>query len=338
MDSTVSILFWKHNFRFVLRFVLSAILLMDLLNDYSSSDNDEGKESNKATVTEDRPVISTRKSKTKQTKVLKLASILPPDVLQRLEQNDDQSSSDEEDVRSARNQTKSSTGASALLTSLHSIKPKGASPFPVSAFSHNSNSVSQLPQTSTPDQKPCSRGGDKSDSVVSTVSMNAEKAGSSRRNVVSAAPRVLAAPTTSYPNPNPSVPQPLPPTSSSSQDPPPSLPTTNSRKSRQNLERELRNGNVGAITTPHSHASTVIGDTTAVRVVDYASAQTIRSVPEGVYDPVTGKLSAAGKRGAGKNQVHVLVHQAAALERQRAEQMNSTSQRRRADAKRKYGW
>lgn len=324
---------------------------MDLLSDGSSDDNDDDRDDTRDLQT--KPKASSQVQQ--KTKVLKLASILPPDVLQRLERNDELSSSDDDEEEDGKGKqterNKHTDGGAAFLKSLNLIKPKSSSRFPVAAFTNkglpetDTKTIPNLPAQPTPPSNPSAVSEPSAIDKPNIQSSFDTPISSHAKLYVAAAPRVQAAPIISKPS-----------TAISSSSPPkrashpssqqqkhqlPSTTNTTSRKRRQNLERALRNGQIDVIAgTAHGRASTTVGDSTAVHVVDYEAAQTIRKVPTGVYDPETGKLSDAGRRSKGKNQVHVLVHQAAALERQRAEQLGPSGvrEKRMADSKRKYGF
>jgi hypothetical protein len=345
---------------------------MDLLDYGSSDDDDDGEGQGK-------------QEPPQRSKVLKLASILPQHILDRLTKggtgnkpsnDDDDSSSDDGSAgisksRKRKEKAAETTRVSSLLSDLADIKPKNSSllfqrsPFDLGggittiedattreeeaartgapsslgeAFlrpkitiesKRKSNAVRDIHAESSEPDEPAvpaepavpRRSKDESNFVGAKM----------KRPVIQAAPPVRSSngPVSALPTMTTTTEASLPATTSMK-----SAPYITAKKSRQQLERELRSGNVAAVegiavdgVKPTDHAPTII---------DYEAMTTIRNIPTTMYDPGSGQMKQA-KVSKAKNQIHFLVHQAAELERRRAEQ-GPARPSHRADAKRKYGF
>lgn len=191
------------------------------------------------------------------------------------------------------------------------------------------------------------------------------------RRPVLAAPPVVRPHATSPPVP-PSEPAPATTATfyeepAASAAPPTTVTTSEARKqnkrSRQEMERALRQGNIsilhesssssqtggGSIISmqapaPHLHAAEVNAAAASVPIVQHG----IKVVPTAVYDPslgqavpmVGGKGPAGRGKGSGKNQIHHVMAAAANFELQRAQASarGRGGNAHRANAKQKYGW
>jgi hypothetical protein len=330
---------------------------MDLLDYGSSDDEDDG---------------GKREQKPPQrSKVLKLASILPQHILDRLTKgsnNGDTDSSDEGSVtgpnsRKRNEKTASTTRVSSLLNDLADMKPKNSS---LSLQRSPFDRGIVIDGTTTPEDEEEKARTDYQGSLGEaflrpkiTIESTRKSKDVAVRDIHAepSEPDEPAAPAKSEPKrtdvllgtklQRPVI-QAAPPVRSM-KDPESivqktgetSLPATtksaahiNTKKSQQQLERELRRGNVGAVkgiavdgVKPTDHTPNVI---------DYEAMSTIRNIPTTMYDPGSGQVKQA-KVSKAKNQIHFLVHQAAELERRRAEE-GPARPSRRADAKRKYGF
>jgi hypothetical protein len=339
---------------------------MDLL-DYGSSDgeDDGGKREQKPP---------------QRSKVLKLASILPQHILDRLTKgsnNGDTDSSDEGSVTGPKSSkrketTASTTRVSSLLNDLADMKPKNSSLL-LQRFPFDRGIV--IDGTTTPEEEAEVRTdyqGSLGEAFLRPKITVEKKSNGVAVRDIHAEPSEPDEPEPDEPEPDepaaPAKPEPkradvllgtklqrpviqAAPPVRSMMDPESivqkmgisetSLPATtkstvdiNTKKSQQHLERELRRGNVGAVkgiavdgVKPTDHTPNVI---------DYEAMSTIRNVPTTMYDPGSGQVKQA-KVSKAKNQIHFLVHQAAELERRRAEE-GPARPSRRADAKRKYGF
>jgi hypothetical protein len=324
---------------------------MELL-DYGSSDEDD--------------VGGHEQEPPQRSKVLKLASVLPQHILDRLTKGDEDSNSENEANVSSEasrkriDKTSSTTRMSYLLSNLTGMKPKHSSlplhrsPFnceiPVNDSSTTTADVRIGAESSlgeaflrpkiTIESKAQSnfvvRDIHAESSLVVELEPEAERrlqvpplASQMKRPLIQAAPPVKSA-TEIKTNL-----QTIDPSSMSR----PASNKVNSRfttkKDRQQLERELRRGNVGAVDDGIAIDGVKPTDHTP-NVVDYEAMTTIRNIPTTMYDPGSGQMKQA-KVSKAKNQIHFLVHQAAELERRRAEQ-GPARPSHRADAKRKYGF
>lgn len=308
---------------------------MDLLNTYGSSDEEE--------------------EPPQRSKVLKLASVLPQHILNRLTKGSDDDSEDEDDSNEEPKRNGSAIQVSSLLNDLTDMKPKHSStsmqwsPFDPNGISMPKSSAANTSRNE--DSETNSKLGEaflrpkitietktSAKSAVVDIHGQQEMAQSKttshfvnmKRPIIQAAPPVRSSPTSRLETTSTNViPNAVDDASRKT-----NAPQFKSKKSRQNLERELRRGNVSAVqgvavdgVKPTDHTPTV---------VDYEAMTTIRNVPTTMYDPGSGQAKQA-KVSKSRNQIHFLVHQAAELERRRAEQGPSRPSHR-ADAKRKYGF
>lgn len=114
------------------------------------------------------------------------------------------------------------------------------------------------------------------------------------------------------------------------------------KRSRKEMERALRHGNLAAVTDRNDVVSmeqaqpdqyTPAPETYAV------PAHGIKVAATAMYDPKTGEKTVGGPTARGKNQINQLMASAADFELHRARQGGSSSGNpHRANAKQKYGW
>ena len=109
-----------------------------------------------------------------------------------------------------------------------------------------------------------------------------------------------------------------------------------SKKSRQELERALRQGNFGALDSSRvEHLEQAI-PSYQPQAPAAAPTHGIKVVPTAIYDPSAGG-AVTGRRGK-SHQINQLLAQAASLEQARAQGQVKGPTSHRANAKRKYGW
>jgi hypothetical protein len=117
---------------------------------------------------------------------------------------------------------------------------------------------------------------------------------------------------------------------------------TSRKRSRKEMERALRHGNLDAVMDDSQFVSLEQSqpDSYTPQPETYAVPQYgIRVAATAMYDPSQGAAVTGVKKGRGKNQINHLMASAANLELQRARQGNSNiGKMHRANAKQKYGW
>lgn len=118
------------------------------------------------------------------------------------------------------------------------------------------------------------------------------------------------------------------------------------KRSRKELERELRKGNLSAV-DGHDNVAQLHSSSGQYHQVDpetYALPEHgVKVVPTALYNPSTGTtdVNSESTKGRGKNQINQLMQSAASLEVARARGLASSSQigkMHRKKAKQKYGW
>jgi hypothetical protein len=153
--------------------------------------------------------------------------------------------------------------------------------------------------------------------------------------------------------PPPPPPPPPPPLSSTafttttfhnSLDENPAANATTRKRSRKELERALRQGQLDHVlehvTLDASSEQYVNDHTNFMPAPEEQPVYGIKVAPTALYDPSQGAVSVDKRSsGRGKNQIHHVMAAAAQLERQRAREGNKTnSNNTRVNAKQKYGW
>jgi hypothetical protein len=331
---------------------------MDLLDDASSTSS---------SMEIDHAVQPARKAR----KLLSLAAVLPPSILEELTQqrgNDDDSSDDDDDDDDDRLETKSrpvsKDGISNLLAELQAVRP-GIHLLPSSKVQGRSTTDlgTAFLQTTTVVQKgnkvrnihheDYTNGNDGETELpiraphvvkrLSTVRPVIQSSApivaieSTVRPIIEAAPAIVMESTASI------VPQRSAISISETNRTESTQPNddTNRKRSRRGKEKALRNGDFQALQVTHyveqANPDAYVPDPETYAVPQHG----IKVVPTAMYDPKAGTATnlAAGK-GRGKNQIHHLMASAANLELQRARGMAGTSNasNHRANAKQKYGW
>lgn len=161
---------------------------------------------------------------------------------------------------------------------------------------------------------------------------------------INAAPRIQVAPSAAAPAPSKKQKSICAPC------PPPAF-TSNSKRSRKEMERALRQGNVSQVVQNNPQLLTHVdsADPTAFALDALPASSTattsVRNVPTPLYDSSLGSTTTSHKGGR-NNPIRQLLSQAVHLEQQRLQQPSSSSvsstgqqvKLHRANAKRKYGW
>ena len=115
------------------------------------------------------------------------------------------------------------------------------------------------------------------------------------------------------------------------------------KRSRKEMEKALRSGNMSALEDSDMTTLEAEGSVYAPQEETYAvpSSGAVRMTSVRMYDPKAGsdvvQSDVSGKQ-RGKHQINQLLASAASLELQRARAVGSGAKPKRADAKRKYGW
>lgn len=342
---------------------------MDLLGDYSDSDDDGvAKEVPETTETASAAAPIMTKAEKKQRKLLSLANVLPPNILEQLQRSEVQGDDDDE-VAAPRSKSSltSYTGAedagiSSLLFDLKSHQPGSGRVMLQSKKAKKASGANEA-ITST------ILGEDLLQSTVTIVPSTKSAPQASKKEVAPRKTRTTAYRPLFLPGqgidksaPSPasklstnnngaqlsvkachpagdSVPADVPSAAAYSAQPAPQAAPPARARRRQDIERELRQGNLSVV---DDYATSVQQD--APYEVDEQTFAVprngIRVAPTAMYDPSKGEAVTdhAGK-GKGKNQINYLLQQASSLEVARARGLAQTqSKTQRANSKQKYGW
>jgi len=115
------------------------------------------------------------------------------------------------------------------------------------------------------------------------------------------------------------------------------------KRSRKEMEKALRSGNLSALESSDMTTLEAEGSVYVPQEETYAvpSSGAVRMTSVRMYDPKAGsdvvQSDVTGKQ-RGKHQINQLLASAASLELQRARAVGGGAKPKRADAKRKYGW
>jgi hypothetical protein len=297
---------------------------MDLLGGYGSSDDDEDSnsnplESNGAKTASTTSTGTTAKAENKRgKKILSLSAVLPQHILNQLTQGISDSEDEDDAPRtSGRLPTRSQnddTDLKSFLSDLQAAPTTGL--FTKKPSKQQPSTPWKVSVMETEAQKP------QADTDPSPAASPA----------VRIAPRVNAAPMT----------RPAAPAVESRASQAPHQETHSAataqpsirKRSRKEMERELRAGNFDAI-QPTSEVHQEQGHYTPAP--EAVPVHGIKVVPTAMYDPASGKTIAGIGGGRGKNQINHLMAAAANLELERSRAGN-VGKTHRANAKAKYGW